>query len=297
MFDVVIIGGGPAGLTSAIYAKRAGLDAVLLESASCGGQMLSTYEVDNYPGLPGINGMELGNAMKEHALKMGADIREIRVLSVDISGDIKKVVTQEEELECRNIIIATGANHSRLGLEDEERLTGMGVSYCATCDGAFYKNADVAVVGGGNVAVEDAIFLSRFCNKVYLIHRRSEFRAAASLVEKARGLDNVEFITDNVITKLNGEDELEGVVVSDVRTGESREIPVEGLFVAVGIVPSSDLFSALLDTDEKGYIIAGEDCRTSVPGVYAAGDVRKKPLRQIVSAVCDGANAIESILS
>lgn len=295
MYDVIIIGAGPAGLTASIYAKRAGLEALTIECAGAGGQILSTYEVDNYPGLKGISGMELGTKMKEHAMALGAVITSARVTGVSIDGDIKKVSTNAGEYEARNVIIASGASHAKLGIPMEEELTGMGVSYCATCDGAFYKGADVAVVGGGDVAVEDAIFLSRTCNKVYLVHRRNELRAADLLQKELLAKDNVEIIWDSNVSELIGEDELSGLIIKNNKTDETRELEVEGLFIAVGINPVTEMFRGLIDMDAQGYIIAGEDCRTNVPGIFVAGDARRKPLRQIVTAVADGANAIESI--
>lgn len=228
-------------------------------------------------------------------MALGAVITSARVTGVSIDGDIKKVSTNAGEYEARNVIIASGASHAKLGIPMEEELTGMGVSYCATCDGAFYKGADVAVVGGGDVAVEDAIFLSRTCNKVYLVHRRNELRAADLLQKELLAKDNVEIIWDSNVSELIGEDELSGLVIKNNKTDETRELEVEGLFIAVGINPVTEMFRGLIDMDAQGYIIAGEDCRTNVPGIFVAGDARRKPLRQIVTAVADGANAIESI--
>lgn len=295
MLDVVIIGAGPAGLTAAIYAKRAGLSCLVIESGQPGGQVLSTYEVDNYPCLPGISGMDLGASFRDHASRLGVDFIEDTVIEVKLDTDIKSVVTTKATYEAKNLIIATGAKHAMLGVDGEESLAGMGVSYCATCDGAFYKDSTVAVVGGGDVAVEDAIYLSRMATKVYLIHRRDSLRAASSLVNQLLALDNVEIIWDTVVDRIDGEDEVSGLSLTNVKSGQSSQIFVEGVFIAVGNVPSSQLYKGQLLLDDKGYIVAGEDCKTSLSGVYAVGDVRTKALRQIITAAADGANAIGSI--
>lgn len=296
MLDLIIIGAGPAGLTAAIYAKRAGLDFIVIEEKGAGGQILSTYEVDNYPALPGISGMDLGMKMKEHADKFGVKFVTESVASIENNGDYKTVVTDKSRLEAKNIVVATGARYALLGIDKEQELTGMGVSYCATCDGAFYKGADVAVVGGGDVAVEDALYLARNCNKVYLIHRRDELRAATVLAEKAMNTPNIEIVWNHTVSQILGEDEVEGIMITDVNTKEEEQLDVEGIFIAVGINPATKLLEGLVDMDEKGYVIAGEDCKTSCPGIYVAGDIRKKSLRQVVTAVADGANCINSIV-
>ena len=295
MLDVVIIGAGPAGLSAVIYAMRAKLDTLVLEGQGIGGQVLSTYEVDNYPALPGISGMDLGRQMREHAEKLGAKILPENVLEIQDFTTYKKVITQQNEYETKTVVITAGAHHSLLGVPGEKELTGMGVSYCATCDGAFYKNAEVAVVGGGDVAVEDAIFLARGCSKVYLIHRRDELRSAKILQEALFALPNVEIIWNSEVSTIRGEEEVEGVLLHNKVTGEDKELSVEGVFIAIGIEPTTGAFQSLLETDEKGYICAGEDCKTSVPGIFAAGDVRTKRLRQIITAAADGANAITSV--
>lgn len=295
MYDVIILGAGPAGLSAAVYAKRARLNALLIEKGGAGGQVLSTYEVDNYPGLPGVTGMELGQIFSQHADKFGIEKVMAEVIAI-AAGEGKKIVkTNQGDYETAAVIIATGAKHARLGLEKENELTGMGVSYCATCDGAFYKDAEVAVVGGGDVAIEDAIFLARGCKKVYLIHRRDELRGAKALQETLFALPNVEVIWDSVVREIEGEDEVTGIRVANVKSGEERNLPVEGLFIAVGIIPNSEAFEGLVSMDKGGYIVAGEDCKTDIPGIFAAGDVRTKPLRQIVTAAADGANAIYSV--
>lgn len=322
MYDLVIIGSGPAGLSASIYAKRAGLNALTLEqNPMSGGQVLNTYEVDNYPGLPGINGFDLGMKFREHADKLGCEFMEAAVQEIrqalaaeqrleaeksemkaasfsdDIEGDLGfAVVTDQGEIKARTVLAATGATHAKLGIPGEEELTGMGVSYCATCDGAFFRGKVTAVVGGGDVAVEDAIFLARACEKVYLIHRRDELRAAAVLQKEVMSLPNVEILWDTVAKKIEGADKVQALVLENVKTGESRLLTVDGVFVAVGIIPSGDILKGLVDQDERGYVLAGEDCMTSMSGVFAAGDIRKKKLRQVVTAVADGANAVTSVL-
>lgn len=293
--DVVIIGSGPAGMTAGIYARRAGLTAIILEKTGIsGGQVLTTYEVDNYPGLPMISGFELGENFRGHAQHLGVEIKEAQVEKIVDLGKLKQVVTSEGNYEAGAVIIATGAAHRRLGIPGEEELTGMGVSYCATCDGAFFRGREVAVVGGGDVAVEDAIFLARTCKKVYLIHRRGELRAAHILRESLIQLDNVEIIWDSEVKEIKGEEQVEHICICNNKTQETRELSVNGIFIAVGTIPNTDLFKGLLDMDEKGYIVADEGCETSVPGIYAAGDVRTKVLRQIITAAADGANAVTS---
>ena len=295
--ELIIIGSGPAGLSAAIYASRAGLDAVVLEKAGVsGGQVLTTYEVDNYPALPGISGFDLGIQMKEHAEKLGAVIKDASVLSVKAGADGENhvVVCEEGEYSAKGIILATGAHHANLQVPGEAEFQGMGVSYCATCDGAFFRKKDVAVVGGGNVALEDAIFLARICNKVYLIHRRDEFRGNKALQEALKQYDNIEPVLNSTVEEIKGSDAVEAVTVKNKITGEMKDIAVSGIFVAVGIVPDSDAFRDTVAVNEKGYIVAGEDGRTSEKRIYAAGDVRTKQLRQIVTAVADGANAVTS---
>lgn len=295
IFDLVIIGSGPAGLAAAVYAERAKLDAVTIEkSMVSGGQVLTTYEVDNYPGYPGISGYDLGTKFREHADKLGAKFVEDEVQRIEVEGRIKAVVCENDTYRAKAVIIATGAHHRKLGVPGEEELAGMGVSYCATCDGAFFRNKETAVVGGGDVALEDAIFLARLCKKVYVIHRRDEFRGARSLQERLMALPNVEIIWDSVVESINGSEKVESLSLLNKKTGEKTTLPVQGVFVAVGISPVTDAFNGLVEM-EGGYIKASEDGRTSVDGVFAAGDVRTKQLRQIVTAVSDGANAITSV--
>ncbi len=295
IYDVVIIGSGPAGLAAAIYAERAELNAIVIEkNVVSGGQVLTTYEVDNYPGVRGIGGYDLGMKFREHADSLGADFVEDEVLCIETEGKVKKVVCAGQTYETKTVIIATGAGHRKLGIPGEEELSGMGVSYCATCDGAFFRGKTTAVIGGGDVAIEDAIFLARLCKKVYLVHRRDELRGAKSLQKKLFSLENVELVWDSIPERIEGENKVEKLIVSNVKTKETRELELQGVFVAVGINPNSAPFEGLVEM-ENGYIKAGEDCATSCPGIFAAGDVRTKGLRQIVTAVSDGANAITSV--
>ena len=292
MYDLIIIGSGPAGLSAAVYGKRAGLNLLVLEkNPMSGGQVLNTYEVDNYLGMPGMNGFDMGMQFRQHADKLGVEFREAEVSEIQDLGNKKIVRTDGEALETKSVILATGAVHAHLGVPGEEELAGMGVSYCATCDGAFFRGRTVAVVGGGDVALEDAIYLARTSEKVYLLHRRDELRGAMVLQEELKALPNVEILYSHVVEEIQGEDAVEGIRIKNLKTGETSVLPVAGVFVAVGIRPETELVRELTACDEGGYVLAGEDCVTQVPGLYAAGDVRKKPIRQIVTAVADGANA------
>lgn len=310
IFDLVILGSGPAGLGASIYAKRADLKTLVIEKEMVsGGQVLTTYEVDNYAGLPGIGGFELGMKFREHADKLGAEFAEDTVLRIEKADLAEKDLVQAAEAGgglwqiagengtylTKTIIIATGAHHRKLGIPGEEELAGMGVSYCATCDGAFFRKKTTAVVGGGDVAIEDAIFLARICEKVYLIHRRDELRGAKSLQKKLMEMDNVEILWDTVPDSINGENKVESLSLTNKKTGEKKEIAVDGVFIAVGITPNTGSFENLVEMDQGRYIVAGEDGKTSCPGIFAAGDVRTKALRQIVTAVADGANCVSSV--
>lgn len=298
IYDTVIIGGGPAGLTAAIYAERARLNSIVIEqSPISGGQVLTTYEVDNYPGEKGIGGYDLGTKFKEHADALGATVVEEEVQQIQNNGVIKEVITDQNVYQTKTIIIATGASHTKLNIPGEEELQGMGVSYCATCDGAFFKNRITAVIGGGDVAVEDAIFLARSCKKVYLVHRRDELRAAKVLQEALFSLDNVECIWNSEVERINGKEQVTSLDTFNKKKQTMCSIEVDGVFVAVGINPNTEKFTNLIRCDEKGYIIAGEDGVTSAGGIFVAGDCRTKQLRQIVTAVADGANAITSVQS
>lgn len=297
VYDVIIIGSGPAGLAAAIYAKRAELNVIVIEKAGLsGGQIINTYEVDNYPGTPGISGFELSTKFREHADKLETKFVNGEVTNFSLEGDIK-VVTMDDnaEYKAKTVIIATGGAPRHLGVEGEEKLSGMGVSYCATCDGAFFKNKSVAVVGGGDVAVEDAIFLARICKQVYVIHRRDQFRASKSITSRLLALENVTVLWDSVVERINGEENVENMVVKNVKSNETATIDVAGIFIAVGYLPNSETYKMVVATDEAGYIIAGENCETNIPGVFVAGDVRTKELRQIITAASDGANAITAV--
>ena len=294
-YDLVIVGSGPAGLAAAIYAERARIRTLVIEKGMVsGGQVLTTYEVDNYPGLPGVGGYDLGTKFREHADNLGAQLAEDEVLRIEDAGNVKRIICEHETYEAKAVILATGASHRKLAVPGEEELAGMGVSYCATCDGAFFRKKVTAVIGGGDVALEDAIFLSRMCEKVYLIHRRDEFRGAKSIQEQVFSRENIEVVWDTVVERITGTEKVEALAVKNVKTGEEREISVSGVFVAVGITPASQAFEGLVEMDH-GYIKAGEDCCTSCPGIFAAGDVRTKPLRQIITAAADGANAVTSV--
>lgn len=295
MYDMIIIGSGPAGLAAAIYGQRAKLSVLVIEKQPMsGGQIINTYDVDNYPGLPGIGGFELASKFREHADGLGAQIVTEDVCSAELSREKKKVITSEGEYEGRTVVIATGATHRKLEVPGEDTFSGMGVSYCATCDGAFFRGKEVAVIGGGDVALEDALFLARACSKVYLIHRRDEFRGAKVLQEKVFAAENIEVIWDTVVEEIQGTSQVEALALLNRKTENQSRIPVQGVFIAVGIQPNSELFQGHLDMDEGGYIKAGEDGATSLPGVFVAGDVRTKQLRQIVTAAADGANAVTS---
>ena len=295
VYDIIIVGSGPAGLAAAIYAKRACLNTLVLEkNFMSGGQVLNTYDVDNYPGLPGIGGFDLGMKLREHADGLGAEFVTVEVQKVRKEEDIYIVETDQGEFETKTVIIATGAHHRKLNIPGEDTLAGRGVSYCATCDGAFFRNKVTAVVGGGDVAVEDAIFLARICEKVYVIHRRDELRAAKSLQEKLFSLPNVEMVWNSVVHRIEGENSVSSIITEDIQKKEEKSLAVDGIFIAVGIEPNSTEFKGLVEMDGGGYIVAGEEGHTSVPGIFAAGDVRTKALRQIVTAAADGANAVFS---
>lgn len=291
-YDIIIIGAGPAGLTAAVYACRAGKSVLILEGGAPGGQISTSHRVDNFPATPGISGMEFSAKLQEQAESFGAEVEYDNAVSVTQDGEDKIVTTgMGGKFACRALIIACGLVHRTLGVEGEEALVGSGVSYCAVCDGGFFRGSEVAVVGGGNTALEDAEYLSNICSKVYLIHRRDSFRGESAAVEALKAKDNVVFVLDSVVTKIRGGMRLEGIDVKNVKTGEESSLDVAGLFPAVGQIPQSDPFKGLVETDDSGYIVAGEDCLTGVPGVFAAGDCRTKSLRQLVTAASDGAVA------
>lgn len=295
MYDIIIIGSGPAGLSAAIYAQRACLDTIVIEkNGISGGQVLNTWEVDNYPGFPGVSGFELSRQFREHANKLGARVVQDEVVQVELSGNVKKVVCEEETYEARCVILASGAHHRTLEVPGEEELRGAGVSYCATCDGAFFRGRTVAVVGGGDAALEDAIFLARMCEKVYIVHRRDKLRGAKRLQERLQALENVEFVWNSETAAIEGNGQVEALRLRQTKTGEEKRLDVDGVFIAVGIAPESELYAGQLELDEQGYIRADESGQTSVPGVFVAGDVRTKALRQILTAASDGANCVAS---
>lgn len=293
--NMVIIGSGPAGMGTALYAARAGIDAVVIERNPLpGGQIVNTTEVDNYLGLPGIGGFEMGDTFRTHASKLGAEFIEDEITSVRADGDIYIVSGAKAEYRTRTVVFAMGAHRSKLGLPGEEEFTGRGVSYCATCDGAFFRNKDTVVIGGGDVAVEDAVYLAGLCSHVTLVHRRDELRAAKSIQDALFAKENVTVAWNSIPDEVTGEGTVKSLRIHNKETGEMSEIETAGVFIAVGMKPDSDLAAGLCDLDEKGYIIAGEDCVTSAPGIYAAGDIRTKPLRQVITAVADGACAVTS---
>ena len=292
IYDMMIIGGGPAGYTAGLYASRAGLDTLIIEKMSVGGQMALTDIIDNYPGFnEGIDGFTLGMQMQMGAERFGAKTEYGEVLSVELLPEIKKIITDSGEYFSRTVVIATGAGPRVLGIENEEKLIGRGVHYCAHCDGRFYKNKTVMVVGGGNSAVSDALYLSRLVKKVYLIHRRDTLRATKIYHDPLMKAENVEFLWDSAVSELLADGRLNGVKVKNLKTGEEREISVDGLFVSIGRKPVTELFGNALALDEAGYIIADETTKTNIPGVYAVGDVRTKALRQVITAASDGAVA------
>ncbi len=290
MTDIIIIGAGTAGLSAAIYALRAGKSVLLMEQLTYGGQIINTPEVENYPGIKSISGFDFAQGLYEQAEALGAELKYEQVTGIE-NGEVKKVKTSGGEYECKAIILATGAKNRPLGLDKETEFIGSGISYCATCDGAFFKGRVVAVNGGGNTALEDALFLSNYCKKVYLIHRRDEFRGEAKQVDKLKERENIEFVLNSIITELLGEDELKGVRVHDKVSGEDKDIELDGLFIAIGQMPKNAAFAPIVELDKGGYIVAGEDCRTNVDGIYAAGDCRTKTVRQLTTAAADGAVA------
>lgn len=307
MRDVIIIGAGPAGLSAAVYGKRAAMDVLVIEKeAAAGGQIINTYEVDNYLGLKGINGFDMAMKFREHADQLGTEFRSGDVAGVEMihpgcPEEGYRVLlkgpegAEPEAVEGKCVIFATGARHALLGVPGEKELTGRGVSYCATCDGAFFRNKTAVVVGGGDVAVEDALYLANLCSKVILVHRRDKLRAVGALQEQILSNGKVEFAWNSVVTKINGEQRVASVTLKDVKTGEEREVPTDACFIAVGMVPQNAAAGSIVDLDEKGYIIAGEDCRTSQYGIFAAGDIRTKKLRQIITAAADGAVCISGV--
>ena len=290
-YDVIVVGAGPAGLTAAIYARRASKSVLVLEARAWGGQIINTPDIENYPAAAHVSGADFANRLYAQAVELGAEVRLEKVVAVEAPEAGKRVRTTLAEYEAGAVILATGSENRRLGVAREAELTGRGVSYCATCDGNFFRRKDVAVVGGGNTALEDALYLAELANKVYLIHRRDSFRGEEATAARLREKANVEFVLNANVTALLGDKRLSGVEVTDKLTGEKRELAVKGLFVAVGRIPENESFRALIDVDAAGYAVAGENCRTRVPGVFVAGDNRTKEVRQLVTAAADGAVA------
>lgn len=297
MYDVVIVGAGPAGLAAAIYAARAELKCIVLEKEiMSGGQIINTYEVDNYPGLFHMGGFDLAMKFREHADALGASFVTGEVEQIESSPAGKKVICKDGTVyETKTVLLSGGARHRKLEVPGEDKLAGAGVSYCATCDGAFFRNKEVAVIGGGDVAVEDALFLARLCKKVYVVHRRDSFRAAKTLVSRLVATENVEIIYDSVVKEIQGSQKVEGLLLQNKKTQEERTILLDGVFIAVGMLPETKSYEGLVKLDETGYIVADETGATSDPAIFAAGDIRTKALRQVVTAASDGANAVQSV--
>ena len=296
IYDVIVIGGGPGGYTAALYAARANLSVAILEKLTPGGQMGTTDVIDNYPGFPqGVNGFELAMQMKEGAERFGAKTLLAEVTQAELAGEIKTVHTTEGVFQAPSVILASGAHPRELGLPGEQELRGRGVSYCATCDGMFYRNKTVAVVGGGNTAVSDVLYLSRLCEKVYLIHRRDQLRASKVYLDPLQKAENVEFVWDSQVKELLHGDTITGLRVHNKKTGQDWDLSCEGVFVAIGHIPNTELYRGQVDLDEAGYVLSGETTKTNLPGVFAVGDLRKKPLRQVITAASDGAVAAHFI--
>ena len=298
MYDIVIIGGGAAGMSAAIYAGRSGAKTLVIESMSVGGQMNLTYEIDNYPGIiDAPTGTELSQIMKNHALKFDVDFTTETVKEIiDAEEDIKKIITRKNTYETKSVIFATGATPKKLGADGEDRFYGMGVSYCATCDGAFFRGQDTAVIGGGNTAFEDVLYLSRFAKTVYLIHRRTGFRAEGRMVEAAKNNPKIKFILDSEVEKINGDTAVSSIMVRDTITGKKTELYVNGVFVAIGSDANSALAKKYVHLNNDGFIVTDRYMQTNVKGIFAAGDVRDTPLRQVITAAADGAIAATSAI-
>lgn len=295
MYDLVIIGAGPAGLSAGIYASRGGLNALVSESQSVGGQAAAAYDIQNYPGIRSIGGFDLCYAMMEQCSSFGVQFVFDKISTINATDNIKTITLESgEKIECKNIIIATGCTARKLGVDGEERFIGKGISYCATCDGAFFKGKTVAVIGGGNTAVEDALYLEKLASKVYLVHRRDKLRADKILCDRVEN-STIETVWNNVVQSLSGEDKLAQITLKDVKTNTLTSVSVDGVFVAIGQIPNSQLFD-FVQKDENGYIKTDENMHTDVDGVYAIGDVRQKSLRQVVTACADGAIAADDII-
>lgn len=291
MYDIGIIGGGTAGMTAAIYGQRAGKQTIIIEGGVFGGQITSSPNVENYPGIASVSGSEFSMNLLDQAVKLGAETAMEQVTGIRDEEGKKIIETSGKEYQCRSVILATGVTHRHLGVPNEERLTGAGVSYCATCDGMFFRGKDVAVVGGGSTALQDAEFLSNYCKKVYLIHRRDEFRGEDSIVKRLAGKENVEFVLSATVKEILGDQAVEGLTLNNKKTGEEFKLDVSGVFIAVGQIPKNETFADVVKLDADGFILAAEDCVTSHPGIFAAGDCRTKEVRQLTTAAADGAVA------
>ena len=295
LYDIIIIGAGPAGLTSAIYARRASKKVLVLEAKAYGGQIINTLDIENYPVEEHISGFDFATKIYNQAKNLGTEVIFEKVIDIKDLGKEKEVITNKNSYKAKTIIIATGSENRKLNLPKEDELVGKGVSYCATCDGAFYKKKKVAVVGGGNTALEDALYLSDIADKVYLIHRRDEFRGEETTIQNLKERENVEFILNSNVTKLNANEKLESIEVTN-NNNEIKTIEVDGLFVAVGRIPENQNFAKLIKLDNNGYVIAGENCHTNIEGIFVAGDNRVKEVRQLVTATSDGAIAATSAI-
>lgn len=290
-YDLIIIGAGTAGLTASIYAACSGLKVLCIENQTCGGQIVNTSEIINYPGFKNISGLDFSQKLQSQAEDLGVDIKTEQIVQLDLGQKDKIVGTNNCKYDANAVIIATGTRRRELGCKGEESFRGRGVTYCATCDGRFFQNKVVGIVGGGNTAVEDAIYLSNICKHVYVIHRRNEFRASERSVELMKQRENITLKLNSVVDSIEGGNLMDTVILSDTQTNEKTTLPLNGLFVAIGLVPNSKEFSKWIDLDEQGYIVASEDCKTKTSGVFVAGDVRTKKIRQLVTAASDGAIA------
>ncbi len=298
MYDMIIVGAGPAGLTAALYAARAGMSALVLERIFAGGQIARAHMVENYPGFPeGLSGVEVGMKFKEQAERHGAKIEIAEVTDYKLSGDEKVIVTASGEYSAKTVVLAMGARFKSLGLRSEKKYVGRGVSYCATCDGAFFRGRDVAVIGGGNTALEDALYLTSFCSRISVVHRRDALRGEKALQKAAMSSEKIEFVWNCELDEVLGGDTVTAIRIRNNQSGELRELPVSGVFIAIGQTPETSQLKGLVDMDESGYILTDGGMRTSLPGVFAAGDIVQKPLRQVITAAADGAVAISSAQS
>jgi len=296
LFDLIIIGGGPAGLTAGIYAKRAGIDTVLIEKSLPGGIITTTDRVENYPGFPdGISGMELGQRLEDQAKRFGLDIVFGKAIKLEVINSIKEIYTEEHSYSSKAVIIATGSEPKKLGIPGEETFIGKGVSYCATCDGPFYKDKNVAVIGGGNGALEEALFLTKFAKLVTVIHRRGDLRADKVLQDKAAANPNIFLKLNTVVDEIKGDDKIRSLKLTDTLSNKKASINVDGVFIYAGLKPNTDFIKDIIKLDENGFILTDEKLATNIPGVFAAGDIRKKGLRQVVTSVADGAIAVASV--